>query len=310
MNLRVVDRLSGVAGEPGDAPIVNGRYLISAAGPRARSLNSFVVTGGSYLVPDPRGHWQLLDEGGDRSAGRVPRSQMIDTLDSTSIRAVGQNVAELLLRDGTWLEATYLSPLVPGMSDRAQTQPLERLITSQIGHLEEVCRRPRTHLRVEVERTPVSRARRSPVQAASYLASHTEDWERPTLWAVIPKRILSVVRDDEYDIYENRVAARLVDNLLAYLGRRISEVSRLLGLFDEASDFSATAGTGSHWRQARVFRLWGDTLDASDERLKADRTLRQLRALRLKVASLKDSLLYQEVPLTLLRQCSRARAAA
>ena len=54
--------------------------------------------------------------------------------------------------------------------------------------------------RVEIERTSVSRARRFPLQAANYLAAHTEDWERPTLRAVVPKRILAVVREDQFEI--------------------------------------------------------------------------------------------------------------
>ena len=166
------------------------------------------------------------------------------------------------IKRATWLEATYLSR----PRCRACPTALRRCRWRRSSHRRSAtwrrcCRRPRTHLRVEVERTPVSRARRSPVQAASYLASHTEDWERPTLSAVIPKRILSVVRDDEYDIYENRVAARLVDNLLAYLAAADQRGLATPGaLRRSACDFSATAGTGSHWRQARVFRLWGDTL--------------------------------------------------
>ena len=139
-------------------------------------------------------------------------------------------------------------------------------MSEHVGHLAEVCRRPRTHLRVEIERTPVSRARRFPAQAANYLAAHTEDWERPTLRAVVPKRILAVVREDQFDIYENRVAVRLVDHLVTYLRRRILEVSRLLRVFEEAGDHGSSAAGGSHWRQRRIYQLWGDAIDASEAR--------------------------------------------
>src|SRR5690606_34852875 len=136
----------------------------------------------------------------------------------------------------------------------------EKLLADRLGHLVEVCQRPRSHLRVEVERTAVARARRLATQAPSYLAAHTEDWDRPTLRAVIPKRILSLVREDQFDIYENRVAVRLVDHLDAYLSRRVNEVARLLRLFNEVGDHGSTAGQGSHWRQKRVYQLWGDSL--------------------------------------------------
>ncbi|MBA2305832.1 MAG: hypothetical protein H0W08_24810 [Acidobacteria bacterium] len=130
------------------------------------------------------------------------------------------------------------------------------------------------------ERAAVSRARRFPVQAANYLAAHTEDWERPTLRAVVPKRILAVVREDQFDIYENRVAVRLVDHLVTYLGRRIFEVSRLLRVFEEAGDHSSLAAGGSHWRQRRIYQLWGDAIDAGEARRKAEQTLRKLKHLK------------------------------
>jgi uncharacterized protein YbaR (Trm112 family) len=182
------------------------------------------------------------------------------------------------------------------MSKRAELQPFEALLVDHVGHIAEVCRRPRTHLRVEVECTAVSRARRFPAQAPNYLAAHTEDWERPTLRAVVPKRILAVVREDQFDIYENRVAARLVDHLVTYLGRRVLEVSRLLRLFEEAGDHSSSASGGSHWRQKRVYQLWGDAIDAGDARRSAERTLRQLKHLKYTVAGHMDSVLYREVP--------------
>src|SRR5262249_55048479 len=157
-----------------------------------------------------------------------------------------------------------LSPLVPGMSNRVEFQRFEQLLKENVGHLKEVCRRPRTHLRVEVERMAVSRARRFPAQAANYLAAHTEDWERPTLRSVVPKRILATVREDQFDIYENRVVVRLVDHLAVYLRRRIREVTRLLRVFEEAAGNHDAAAGGSHWRQRRIYKLWGETLDASE----------------------------------------------
>ena len=66
-----------------------------------------------------------------------------------------------------------------------------------------------------------------PAAAASYLAAHTEDWDRPLLRGILPKRILAEIRQDQIDIYENRVAARLLDNLGGYLNRRIQRLRRI-----------------------------------------------------------------------------------
>jgi hypothetical protein len=53
------------------------------------------------------------------------------------------------------------------------------------------------------------------------------------------------------------------------------------------------------WRntsQRRIYKLWGETLDASEARRKAERTLGQLKHLLFTISGLKDSVLYREVP--------------
>lgn len=294
MSIRLLDRL-GVVGEVRGGPSILGRFLVRSGAPGELFMNSFPAREGSFIVPEIAGRWHLL-LASEQIEGTFPRAQLLDPLDASSTRTVGRSLGELIARGGTWLDVFDVSPLVPGMSNRAELQPLELRIKANVGHLEEVCRRPRTHLRVEIERMAVSRARRLPAQAASYLAAHTEDWERPTLRSVVPKRILATVREDQFDIYENRVAVRLVDHLVTHLRRRVHEVSRLLRIFEEASGNHGSAAGGSHWRQRRIFKLWGDALDASEAKRKAERTLVQLKHLLFTVSGLKDSVLYREVP--------------
>ena len=296
MTYRLIDRLRGHSSDVQAGDMVLGRFMVEPLGDDSTFLNSVAIAQPSFCVPDLRGHWQLMEPGRQRVEGTMSRAQVLDRLDVTSILDVGNSVREVLSSGGTWLDALDVSPLVPGMSERAELQEFEKLLADRLGHLVEVCQRPRTHLRVEVERTAVARARRLATQASSYLAAHTEDWDRPTLRAVIPKRILSLVREDQFDIYENRVAVRLVDHLDAYLSRRVTEVSRLLRLFNEVGDHSSTAGQGSHWRQKRVYQLWGDSIDAGEARRKAERTLEQLKFLKNSVSGLMDSVLYREVP--------------
>lgn len=296
MTYRFIDRLLGHASDVQAGDLVLGRFMVEPLGDDSTFLNSVAIAQPSFCVPDLRGRWQLMEPGRERVEGTMSRAQVLDRLDVTSILDVGNSVREVLSSGGSWAEALDVSPLVPGMSERAELQEFEKLLADRLGHLVEVCQGPRTHLRVEVERTAVARARRLATQAPSYLTAHTEDWDRPTLRAVIPKRILSLVREDQFDIYENRVAARLVDHLDAYLSRRVTEVARLLRLFNEVGDHSSTAGQGSHWRQKRVYQLWGDSLDAGEARRKAERTLEHLKFLKYSVSGLMDSVLYREVP--------------
>lgn len=294
MSIRVRDRLGAIGEARGGAALM-GRLVVREGAPGELFMNSLPAHDGMFLVPESAGRWHLL-RGAERVEGTFPRAQMLDPLDVASIRTVGRSLGELVEQAGTWLDVLDVSPLVPGMSNRAEFQPFEQLLKENVGHLAEVCRKPRTHLRVEVERMAVSRARRFPAQAANYLAAHTEDWERPTLRSVVPKRILATVREDQFDIYENRVAARLVDHLVVYLRRRVHEVTRLLRVFEEATGNHGAAAAGSHWRQGRIYKLWGETLDASEAKRKAERTLAQLKHLLFTISGMKDSVLYREVP--------------
>ena len=294
MSIRVHDRLGAIGEARGGAALL-GRLVVREGAPGELFMNSLPAHDGMFLVPESAGRWHLL-RGAERVEGTFPRAQMLDPLDVASIRTVGRSLGELVDQGGTWLDVLDVSPLVPGMSNRVEFQPFEQLLKESVGHLAEVCRKPRTHLRVEVERMAVSRARRFPAQAANYLAAHTEDWERPTLRSVVPKRILATVREDQFDIYENRVAVRLVDHLVVYLRRRVHEVTRLLRVFEEATGNHGAAAVGSHWRQARIYKLWGETLDASEAKRKAERTLAQLKHLLFTISGMKDSVLYREVP--------------
>lgn len=294
MSIRVRDRLGAIGEAHGGAALL-GRLVVREGVPGELFMNSLPAHDGMFLVPESAGRWHLL-RGAERVEGTFARAQMLDPLDVASIRTVGRSLGQLIEQGGTWLDVLDVSPLVPGMSNRAEFQPFEQLLKENVGHLAEVCRKPRTHLRVEVERMAVSRARRFPAQAANYLAAHTEDWERPTLRSVVPKRILATVREDQFDIYENRVAVRLVDHLVVYLRRRVHEVTRLLRVFEEAAGNHGAAAAGSHWRQGRIYKLWGETLDASEAKRKAERTLAQLKLLLFTISGMKDSVLYREVP--------------
>lgn len=294
MSIRVRDRLGAIGEARGGAALL-GRLVVREGAPGELFMNSLPAHDGMFLVPESAGRWHLL-RGAERVEGTFPHAQMLDPLDVASIRTVGRSLGELIEQAGKWLDVLDVSPLVPGMSNRAEFQPFEQLLKENVGHLAEVCRKPRTHLRVEVERMAVSRARRFPAQAANYLAAHTEDWEQPTLRSVVPKRILATVREDQFDIYENRVAARLVDHLVMYLRRRVHEVTRLLRVFEEATENHGAAAAGSHWRQGRIYKLWGETLDASEAKRKAERTLAQLKHLLFTISGMKDSVLYREVP--------------
>jgi hypothetical protein len=131
------------------------------------------------------------------------------------------------LSGNLWEKWVNTSPLVHDIGKTIRPQQLEELLERHIGHIEEICHRPRTYLKMETDRLPVSRVQRISPHATEFLSAHTEDWEKRTFRNVRPKRVLCLIREDLLDIYENKVTARLIDHLLEYLQKRIIEVKAL-----------------------------------------------------------------------------------
>jgi hypothetical protein len=296
MSLRYRNRLTGAEEAAPEAPQLLGLWQVVTEGPGS-FLNTVPLSSGDFLVPDVQGNWSLLDGGsGQGRSGAFGRHQLAGDLEAHSLRVMSERLQALITQGGGWLEWSEETPVVPEMSDKVELQRLDRAIAEHLGALEQVCRKPRAHLRVDIERMPVSRARRVPTSAARYLAAHSEDWERRVLRSVQPKRILALVRDDLFDIYENRVAARLVDHLLRYVRGRIEDVRKLSRMFARTRDYEKQALAGSHWRQKRVCGLWGRTLDLDERLQKAEATLEELERLRYKLLGLMDTPLYGGVP--------------
>lgn len=286
------DRLTGRTANRMSGPLILGRWQVCRTEPMPLVMNEAQVSPGDYLVPGTRGAFAL--HGGEIEVrDEFQATQLPPELDAGSIINMGQILDAMA--GSHWSEWLAIPPLVPGMSERAQLRTFEYDMIAHLPALESVCRRPRTHLAVQVERIAAARARRLPQQALSHLASHTEDWEHATLRGVRPRRVLALVPEEQLDIYENRIAARLIDYLHAYLIRRIHELQRLYRMFLQASEYGETAAAGSHWRQSRIFSLWGRSMDAGQGVQKSLRTLRKLEELQLKVAGLKDSALYRGV---------------
>lgn len=296
MSMVFYDRLTQTESDGADNRLtILGQWRLSKNLPEGNFLNSVPVPAHDFLVPEISGGWTFLSPEGRRLEGVYPKSQLPDELESESIRTLGEHLKQLITEEGRWCDWLDIVPLVPSMSEAVEILPLEQKIRESFGHLESVCTKPRAHLHVEVERVNIAKARRVPASAPAYLAAHTEDWDRPLLKGVLPKRVLAEVRHDQIDIYENRVAARLIDNLLFYLQRRIQVVSKLLKVFTDKENYSSKAG-GTYLRQNRILKLWGNSIDSNEGRKKAERTLKELEWLKYKLMGLMDSALYREVP--------------
>jgi hypothetical protein len=262
-------------------------------------INAFPAGQGTFLVPDGDSRWSWAECGVPGPAtGEFDRLDVPDELTRAAVGDLGGILDALEGGGGTWLEWIDVSPACKGFSDRIQVQALERHIREDLSHLQEVCLRPRMHLEVTVEKVRIETARRVPPRAVEYLTAHTEDWEELKVRSIRPRKILSVLAEDQLDIYENRVVARLIDHLLTHLHRRIDEVERLRRHYEEVErfGFNAPNSEATYILRNRVYGLWGEFAEAEQGRRCAEQTLAVLDVLRRELSGLLDSALYRGVP--------------
>ena len=292
--MNFTDRLSGrVVHQPPEEEVHAGRWIVQRG---VGALNRVAPEPGQALMPGPTGDWEFVASGESTSTrGGFLAEPLPDDQDADAFRQLGQ-----LLRDkadGGWIEWSCINPLAPGLDEAVRSHPFEAKIERELEHLEAVCRKPRTHIQLQIERELVGRARRIARDAPEWLAAHTEDWHHRTLTGVEPRRIRAEVREERWDLYENRVTARLVDNLTVWLQRRIAEVRRIRDdILARMEAFGGSAPKGSRHRAERIYRLWGEAWSASDAQDVARGTLARLDILLYKVLGLLDSPLYRHVP--------------
>ena len=293
--MKLWDRVSGTLQQPSDSVLL-GQWLLESDDHGGLSLNGSAAESGDALVPDPMGRWMIAPGDEPSAQGRFFPDALLDDQDAEALLQLGGLLREPSKAEAGWLVWCMTSPLAPGLDKAVKQHPLEDKIEDELHHLEEVCRKPRTHIRLETERVSVSRARRIDARAPAWLAAHTEDWEHRRITGVQPNRILAQVREEEWNLYENRVAARLVDNLAGWLRRRIAEVRRVLDdIFVRLAEYRVSAD-GSRHRMKRIFDLWGEAWEASHGREAAEQTLRRLERLLYRILRLMDSPLYRNVP--------------
>lgn len=197
--------------------------------------------------------------------------------------------------DAPWSEWISASHIVPSFGGEVRMTPLEVAIEANVDALQVVCRAPRTLLRQEDDRAPVSQARRISSRSIADLVARPSDWERRTIRGIRPARVLSVVSEDDWDLYENRVAARLIDRLLALLVPRLDQLSKMKALLDEGHDFTDET-RGSYWRAQRLSRTWERVAADDSVRLQIAATWQRLAALTDSLRALLGSALYTHVP--------------
>jgi hypothetical protein len=291
------DRLTGQTHKSLPEQLLIGQWQILTQAETA-TVNAVPISPSSrlYIFPDVTKRFTVQLEDGSREELLVPAWQIPSDLLLNSLQHFERTLKTLSNQSDWWQDWVNTLPLVHDIEENICLHSLEEFIEKYLGHLEEICRCPRTYLKMEVERLPISRAQRISSHATEFLAAHTEDWEKRTFRSIRPKKVLCLIREDQLDIYENRVVACLIDHLLEYLQCRISEVKALQRELQQADDFSKDI-KHTYWRNRdRICSLWGEQFQAGTALKTAEETFKLLQQLHYKLQGLIDTELYRSIP--------------
>ena len=244
----------------------------------------------------------LLSDGCDRCTiadGKYRFAQPKVLVENRNIKRAIENISAKILSASRHLT----SPLIPSeMAEELKLNELDQELRRVIerGHLSEIIRRPRYSMKYETELADVSRVRRIAPMALERLAARSEDWHRRTITAVLPKRLMSMVSDDEWGIYENKVFARLLDRLEDYLRRRLAETEELQRIFEGTLKLDSAEGLDYRLRD-KLCKLWGEATESSKRVTESvldesKHAIDELHSARRKIGSLRHSDLYNKVP--------------
>lgn len=283
-----LDRLTGKQLRELPSQVVSGRYWAAAT---RLTLNGHTPDFSGVLVDDEGQRCQLGEQLRSfdlprliDAAGAELLSKALDTIDAASQQC-----------------HTLVSPLMPSavVDSQGHLQLFEERLLEVVreGHLHRISQRPRLDMHYEDEVTDIARARRLSKGALVHLASHSECWQRQTLSGIIPRKVMARFSEDNFEIYENCVYARLLDKVERYLRARLSTLNSLYTTLEQAMEFYQSSDIDHRLAHA-VCSIWGMTFDenATGEvtELLSD-TLTKLEALHKTIRGLQQSGLYMLV---------------
>lgn len=297
-----IDRLTQTQLKTLPATIDAGRYQFSHSDSTERFNQHSDINAGDLLLSDGSERFQLLNDSGSYNKPVVDNPEQIN-LFQNAILTLGETLIKQENSINPNADLKLLSPLLPAAVINAELDllPVEKTLQTVLekGHLHEIAHHPRLDVRYVEEITDVARAKRLAKGALVHLASHSECWQRQTLSGVVPKKVKARFSEDDYQIYENRVFARLIDKLHHHICSRIRTVEQLQQTLNDALGFEDNPDAIDYRISQKICALWGQTFDA-ESRLEAleqlDSTLSALSEMLKGITSLRQAGLYLMIP--------------
>jgi len=223
---------------------------------------------------------EVLTDDNARLAALPIRSALCELIDEWEERRRRGEPLHVLRR-----ETSHVSRDSGGLYDLNE---FEKTLQAELDHLTWICLRPLQDLRYDETIQPVGRVRRPARGAAQQLSAHSEQWERWDPDFPIPKEILASIRDDDTDLYENRVVRTLTKGAVVHISRRLQELRSHLTKNLQGRHVLLT---GWHWRQERLRASFdAQDVDAVIEMLQL--AVAELETMAARLASLERSPLF------------------
>ena len=154
--------------------------------------------------------------------------------------------ARSAMASGSWTELLGRPLLAGHDEDIVHLERREKRLADKLPSIAHITERFVTRLGERSELMPVSRVKRPARRAIERLAGHTEDWAGRTLAGPVPRRALAVTREEDANLYENRMVAELVHPILSSaLLERIRKLRRLVTDLADLIPHSMSAPTNA-----------------------------------------------------------------
>ncbi|MDD9271490.1 DUF2357 domain-containing protein [Paenibacillus sp. GCM10023248] len=320
MKLLFVDRINGhtYSSDQIEGLLQQGRWLLQVI-PGNNGLSKLVYNDVNLplpesvedvielpVFPDPQGRFELqcFDRTGTRHSWELtqPEGSALPTELAAFIgdfnRRLKNQCAEHRFR---WSGLENISFFASReLSSTAEWTELDDIIADAMPSILYICHRPRRHLMTQDALLPVEAVKRVTPSTLHHLSSHSEHWLTRTVTGVKPKRLLSEVYEEKYDIYENCVLVTLVNRVFHYVSRKLEALEKIeIDLVRQLEAEHFATEFLNFRRLQRLHELWKRNDDLKS-------TIDEIKALNERIGALRDQII-QTIYSPLYRKLSRAQ---
>ncbi len=243
-----------------EEPIVLGRYIFKTD---KSILNGNKIKKHEYLVPCENNKALIKDATTQKNIS-FKKNELTNSNNNSLIKQTLLDVSEELKISESIDDFDEIGVLLRNFNENLTISDFEKQLEIKLFHIEEICRTPSYHLKREITKQNVSRAKRIPVRAINYLAAHSEDWSRRKIRAVEPRKILSEIIDYDLTIYENQITKAFIDKLLIHFSNRMVNEIEVIDEFIKKIETIITSRKSSNSNQKTY---WYKKLDRDYKKL-------------------------------------------